>query len=70
MKLLKVGDGKFVNVDRITYVEAKRRDKVVIQFQNEVSGGGIGIPPSYLVLRGGEAETFVMWLEQNTDKGF
>ncbi len=67
MKLLKVADGKYVNTDRITYVEAKRRDKVIIQFQNEVSGGSIGIPPSYLVLKGSDAEQFIRWLESNAD---
>ena len=67
MKLLKVADGKYVNTDRITYVEAKRQDKVIIQFQNEVSAGGIGIPPSFLVLKGSDAEQFIRWLESNSD---
>lgn len=66
MKLLKVGNGKYVNTDRITYVEARRRDKVLIMFQNEVSGGGIGIPPSYLELKGSEAEDLLQWLETNS----
>ncbi len=67
MKLLKVGEGTYVNTDRITYIEAKRRDKVIIQFQNEVSAGGIGIPTSYLVLKGSEAERFLRWLDNNSD---
>ena len=48
MKLLKVANGKYVNTERITYIEAEKPDKVIIQFQNEVTAGGIGIPPSYL----------------------
>lgn len=63
MKLLKVGDGKYVNTERITYIEAKKRDKIIIQFQNEVTAGGIGIPPSYLELKGAEAEDFIRWLD-------
>ncbi len=66
MKLLKVGNGKYVNTDRITYIEAGKRDKVTIMFQNEVSGGGIGIPRSYLELKGSEAEDFLRWLETNS----
>jgi len=67
MKLLKVGNGRYVNTDRITYIEAKKRDKVIIMFQNEVSGGGIGMPPSYLELKGSEAEDFLRWLEANSE---
>ena len=67
MKLLKVGDGKYVNTERITYIEAKKRDKVIIQFQNEVRAGGIGIPPSYLELKGSEAENFLRWLETHSE---
>ena len=67
MKLLKVGDGKYVNTERITYIEAKKRDKVIIQFQNEVTAGGIGIPPSYLELKGAEAEDFLRWLEVHSE---
>ena len=67
MKLLKVGDGKYVNTERITYIEAKKRDKVIIMFQNEVSCATIGVPASFLELRGSEAEDFLRWLETNSD---
>ena len=67
MKLLKVGNGKYVNTDRVTYIQAKKRDKVIIMFQNEISGGGPGIPPSYLELKGSEAEDFIRWLESNSE---
>ncbi len=67
MKLLKVADGKYVNTDRITYIEAKSRDKVIIQFHNEVTTGGIGIPSSFLVLKGSDADQFIRWLENNAD---
>ena len=67
MKLLKVGSGKFVNTERITYKEAKKRDKIIIQFQNEVSAGGLGIPTSYLELKGEDAELFLRWLDSNSE---
>ncbi|MBN1975155.1 MAG: hypothetical protein JW787_16045 [Sedimentisphaerales bacterium] len=70
MKLLKVGNGKYVNTESITYIEAKKQDKVMIQFQNEVSPGSIGIPSSYLELKGSEAEDFIRWLENNADRIF
>ena len=68
MNLLKVAEGKYVNTERITYIEAKRQDKVIIMFQNEVSAGGIGIPQSYLTLKGPDAEEFIRWLENNADR--
>ena len=67
MKLLKVGNGKYVNTERITYIEAKKHDKVIILFQNEVTTRGIGIPSSYLELTGAEARNFLHWLESNSD---
>ena len=68
MSLLNVGSGKYINTDRITYIEAKRRDKVLVMFQNEVSAGGIGIPPSYLKVEGDDAERLIRWLETNTER--
>ncbi len=70
MKLLKVGAGKYVNTERITYIEARKQDKVIIQFQTEVCLGGIGVPSSYLELKGTEAEDFIRWLDNNTDRIF
>ena len=67
MELLKVGNGKYVNTERITYIEAKKRNKVIIQFQNEVTAGGIGIPPSYIEIKGPEAENFLRWLKKNSE---
>ena len=67
MKLLKVGADKYVNTERITYIHAKKRDKVLIQFQNEVNAGGLGIPPSYLEVTGQDAEDLIRWLESNAE---
>ncbi len=68
MSLLNVGGGKYINTDKITYITAKRRDKVYVMFQNEVSGGGIGIPKSYLEVRGDDAGRLLRWLEANTER--
>ena len=67
MKLLKVGTDKYINTESITYIHAKRQDKVMILFQNKVSTGSIGIPSSYLELKGTEAEDFISWLDKNSD---
>ena len=66
MKLLKIADDKYVNTERITYIDVKRSNKVIIQFQNDVSAGGIGIPPSYLEIKGPDAEYLIQWLEANS----
>lgn len=68
MSLLNIGGGKYINTDRITYIKAKRRDKVYVMFQNEVSAGGIGIPTSYLEVKGDDAERLLRWLEANTER--
>jgi hypothetical protein len=68
MKLLAVGDGKYVNPERITYIRVKSRDKVIIQFQNEVYPGGIGVPSSYLEVKGPDAERLLTWLQANSDR--
>ena len=65
MNLLKVGADKYVNAERITYIHAKKSDKVIIQFQNEVYGGGIGLPSSFLEVKGNDAEDLIQWLEAN-----
>jgi hypothetical protein len=68
MSLLNIGGGKYINLDRITYIKAKSRDKVRVMFQTEVSCGGIGIPASYLEVRGDDAERLLRWLETNADR--
>ena len=68
MNLLQVAPGKFVNTDRITYIHAKSKDKVLIQFQSDVSAGGIGIPPSYLEVKGPDAERLLRWLEARAER--
>ena len=68
MNLLNIGGGKYINPDRITYIKVKKRDKVYIMFQNEVSTSGIGIPSSYLEVKDDDAERLIRWLEANTER--
>jgi len=68
MSLLNIGGGKYINTDRITYIKAKRRDKIYVMFQNEVATGGIGVPASYLEVKGDDAERLLRWLEANTER--
>jgi len=68
MSLLNIGGGNYINTDRVTYIKVKRRDKVLVMFQNEVSCGGIGIPSSYLEVKGDDAERLIRWLESNTER--
>ena len=70
MKLLKVGTDKYVNTELITFIEVKKRDKVIIRFPNEPTPGGLGIPSSYLELKGSEAEDFIRWLDNNAERLF
>ncbi len=70
MKLLKVGAGKYVNTERITYIEARKQDNVIIQFQTEVEIGTKVVPSSFIELKGSEAEDFIRWLDNNAEKLF
>jgi len=68
MSLLNIGGGKFINTDRVTYIKAKSRDKVYVMFQTDFSTGGMGIPSSYLEVKGDDAERLLRWLEANTER--
>ncbi|MBI9017302.1 MAG: hypothetical protein JEZ07_08595 [Phycisphaerae bacterium] len=68
MKLLKIGNGKYINTERVTYIEAKKSDKVIVQFQTEVDCGGCGRPASFIELKGSEAEHFILWLDTNSEQ--
>ncbi len=63
MNLVKVGDGKYINVDRMTYAEKGRKGEIVVQF----SVGGVLFQPScYVTLKEQEALDFIRWLDASS----
>ena len=61
MSIIKVGDDKYINVDRMTYVEPKRKGRLVVHF--DVGGGDIAGPSCCMTLEDNEAELFKRWLD-------
>jgi hypothetical protein len=61
MTVVKLSDSKYINVDRMTYVESKRRGKMVVHFA--VGGGDIGGPSCNVTLEEDEAERLKQWLD-------
>ena len=66
MQLIKVADDTYVNMEQVTYIKAKKRDKITIMF-HENSAGGLGMPSTYVELKGADAEMFLRWLERNAE---
>jgi hypothetical protein len=62
MTLVKLGAGKYINVDRMTYVEAGRRRTLAVHF--DVGGGDI---PCQTILEAQEAQAFTQWLDAHSD---
>ncbi len=60
MTLVKVGDKRFINVDRMTHVEPAGKKDLYVHFN--MGGGGA---PVLTKLKGDEARTFLDWLEKN-----
>ncbi len=60
MTIIKVGDGKYINVDRMTYVEPGRQGGLVVSF---MVGGGGGSAYCSMTLEENEAELFKRWLD-------
>ena len=61
MTIVKVGDDKYINVDRMTYVEPGRKGKLVVHFS--VAGGEQSGSYCCMTLEQHEAETFRQWLD-------
>ena len=61
MTIIKVGDDKYINVDRMTYVEPRRKGRLVVHF--DVGGGDAGGPSCSMRLDEKEAELFRRWLD-------
>jgi hypothetical protein len=61
MNIIKVGDDRYINVDRMTYVEPKRKGRLVVHF--DVGGGDIAGPSCCMTLEEDEAELFKRWFD-------
>ncbi len=53
MLMVKVNDGKYINLNRITYTEPSRKGGLVVHFA--VGGGDVGGPSCYVKLEPSEA---------------
>ena len=61
MTIIKVGDDKYINIDRMTYVEPGRKGKLVVHF--DVGGGDIAGPDCCMKLEQDEADRLRQWLD-------
>ncbi len=61
MTIVKVGPDRYINVDRMTYVEPARKGRLVIHFA--VGGGDIAGPACKTELDGQDAHNFRLWLD-------
>jgi hypothetical protein len=61
MTIIKVGTDKYINVDRMTYVEPRRGGRLVVHF--DVGGGDVAGPTCCMKLDENEAELFKRWLD-------
>jgi hypothetical protein len=64
MNIVKISDGKYINVDRITYVETNRKGQVMVHFA--VAGGDWVDASCKLKLEKDEAAQFMQWLDGHT----
>ena len=61
MTIVKVNDGKYINVARMTYTEPTRKGGMVVHF--DVGGGDIAGPSCYTKLEPGEASILQQFLD-------
>ena len=59
MNIVKVGEGRYINVDRMTHVEPKRRGRLLVHF---AVGGDTPLFHA-TELEADEAATFTRWLD-------
>ena len=65
MLVVRVGKGKYINADRMTYVEPGRKGTLVVHFG--VGGGGGAGPACRVKLEQEEAEQFARWLDSRNE---
>ncbi|MCK4293885.1 MAG: hypothetical protein KAY65_11860 [Planctomycetes bacterium] len=63
MLIAKIADGKYINVDRMTYVEPQRKGQLTVHFA--VGGGDVAGPSCRMKLEQEEAERFIRWLDSH-----
>jgi len=61
MTLVKVNDGKYINVDRMTYTEPRRNGGLVVHF--DVGGGDVAGPSCCMELEQSEASMLRQFLD-------
>ena len=62
MTIIKVGTDKYINVDRMTYVEPARKGRLTVHF--DVGGGDVAGPTCRMKLEENESELFKRWLDR------
>ena len=65
MQLVKLSADKYINVDRMTYVEGGRKGVLTVHF--DVGGGDVAGPACRTKLDGEEARRFMRWLDANSN---
>lgn len=61
MSIIEVGNDKYINVDRMTYVETNRKGRLVVHF--DVGGGDVAGSSCCMTLEENEAELFKRWID-------
>ena len=64
MTIIKVGVDKYINVDRITYVEPARKARLIIHFA--IGGGDVAGPSCQVKLDEAEANVVRRWLDDHS----
>lgn len=65
MTIVKVAEGKYINLDRVTYIEPKRGGRLIVHFA--VGGGDIGGPSCEIKLDEDEAAHLIRWLDRRAE---
>lgn len=66
MAIVDVNEGKYINLDRMTYTEPSRNGGLVVHF--DVGGGDIAGPSCCMKLDQTEASTLRQFLDSQTKK--
>ncbi len=67
MDLVKLGSGRYLNLERVTHVEQDKKGRVIVHFA--VGGGDVGGPACSTRLQGPEAEALLKLLDARIQRG-